>query len=56
MVEEKREMALAQIKKARKKLEAARVLLAQGFIDDAVSRAYYTIFHAATALLLTWIR
>ncbi len=52
MVNEKKEMAVAQIKKAREKLEAARVLFTQGFIDDAVSRAYYAIFHAASALLL----
>jgi hypothetical protein len=40
------------VAKAEEKLRAARSLLAQGFPDDAVSRAYYAIFHAASAALL----
>ena len=32
-------------------LEAARVLLENGFYRDAISRAYYAMFYAASALL-----
>ncbi len=38
--------------KAREKLEGARAARAGGFHADAVSRAYYAIFHAAKAVLL----
>lgn len=37
--------------KARTTLGAARALLRDGYPADAVSRAYYAIFHAASALL-----
>jgi uncharacterized protein (UPF0332 family) len=37
--------------KARRKLAASRALLAQGFAEDAVSRAYYTMFYLAEAFL-----
>jgi len=42
-----------QIEKSREKLDAARTLLREGFIDDAISRAYYSMFHAASAVLLS---
>ena len=38
--------------KARKKLEAARRILADGLYEDAVSRAYYAMFHASRAMLV----
>jgi uncharacterized protein (UPF0332 family) len=41
------------IQKAQKKLEVAERLLKSGDYDDAVSRAYYAVFHATQALLLT---
>ena len=41
-----------QIEKGKEKLDAAKVLLREGFIDDAISRAYYSVFHAASAVLL----
>ena len=41
-----------QIEKGKEKLDAAKVLLREGFIDDAISRAYYGVFHAASAVLL----
>ena len=41
-----------QIEKSKEKLDAAKVLLREGFIDDAISRAYYGVFHAASAVLL----
>ncbi len=37
--------------KAEVKLEAARQLLANGFLDDSASRAYYAMLHAARAAL-----
>lgn len=41
------------IQKAEKKLEVAEKLLKSDDYEDAVSRAYYAVFHAAQALLLT---
>src|SRR5437879_7959639 len=42
-----------QLAKARRALEAAQFLFKGGFFGDAVSRAYYSVFHAARAALLT---
>lgn len=39
--------------KAKKKLEVAKKLLREKEYEDAVSRAYYAVFHAAQAVLLT---
>ncbi len=39
------------LKDAHESLEAARVLLENGFYRDAISRAYYAMFYAASALL-----
>jgi len=39
------------LKKAQRKLGAAKKLLELGEYEDAVSRAYYCIFHAAKAAL-----
>lgn len=41
------------IQKAEKKLEVAGKLFQSGDYEDAVSRAYYAVYHAAQALLLT---
>lgn len=41
------------IEKAEKKLGVAEKLLKSDDYEDAVSRAYYAVFHAAQALLLT---
>lgn len=41
------------LEKADEKLAAAQVLFEAEKYDDAVSRAYYAAFHAATACLLT---
>ena len=46
-------MIVGQIEKAREKLDAARVLARDHFADDAISRAYYSMFHAASAVLLS---
>lgn len=40
------------IKKAKDNLDAAELLLDQGFVEIAASRAYYTMFYLAEALLL----
>ncbi len=41
------------IRKAEKKLEVAKKLLKSSDHEDAVSRAYYAVYHAAQALLLS---
>jgi len=46
------DLITTQIEKSREKLDAAKTLLREGFIDDAISRAYYSMFHAASAVLL----
>lgn len=40
------------IRKAKDNLEAAELLVSQGFVEIAASRAYYTMFYLAEALLL----
>ena len=40
-----------EMKKAEQALKAAQNLLADGLYDDAVSRAYYAVFHSARAAL-----
>lgn len=46
-------LIVGYIQKANKKLEVAEKLLKSGDYEDAVSRAYYAVFHATQALLLT---
>jgi uncharacterized protein (UPF0332 family) len=41
------------MEKAKEKLRSAETLLKNDEYDDAVSRAYYCVFHAAQAILLT---
>ncbi len=43
----------AEWKRALKAYGAAKTLLETGFYEDAVSRAYYAVLHAAKAALLT---
>lgn len=50
----KRAYIRIRLNKAREDLAAARSLLALGYLRVAVNRAYYTIFHTASAALL-WI-
>ena len=52
---DKRTSSLLQgsLDKSREKLRVAEHLLASSAYDDAVSRAYYSAFHAAQAVLLT---
>ncbi|MDN5942530.1 MAG: HEPN domain-containing protein [Nitrospira sp.] len=42
----------AELLRAEKSLDAARSLLENDFLEDALSRAYYSILHAARAVLL----
>lgn len=42
----------ANLERANQALEAAETLLVGGYCDFAASRAYYSVFYAATALLL----
>ncbi len=39
------------IEKAEHKLNSATILFERGIYDDAISRAYYSMFYAAKALL-----
>ncbi|NJN21738.1 MAG: HEPN domain-containing protein [Leptolyngbya sp. RL_3_1] len=43
----------ANLERAESSFQAAQLLLASGFADDAASRAYYAAFHAASALLVS---
>jgi uncharacterized protein (UPF0332 family) len=42
----------AELLRAEKSLDAVRSLLKENFLEDALSRAYYAILHAARAVLL----
>ncbi|ALA57013.1 HEPN domain-containing protein [Nitrospira moscoviensis] len=42
----------AEFLRAQRSLQAAESLLAKDFLEDALSRAYYAILHAARAALL----
>lgn len=42
----------ALVRKAKESLQAARILVEQGYGDFAVSRAYYSMFYVAQAFLL----
>jgi uncharacterized protein (UPF0332 family) len=44
---------LALMQKAERSLKVSRVLIESGNYDFAMSRAYYAMYYAATALLLT---
>ena len=51
MNEGMKEYIRQELKKAEQSLKAAQNLLADGLYDDAVSRAYYAVFHSARAAL-----
>lgn len=42
----------AEFVRAQKSLQAAKILQADGLFEDAISRAYYAVMHAAKAALL----
>lgn len=52
-VEAKR-LAEEELKNAEDRLEAAEILLKSNKIVDSISRAYYSMFHAARALLFLY--
>ncbi|MBI5428645.1 MAG: HEPN domain-containing protein [Nitrospinae bacterium] len=43
----------AELRRAEKSLRAARLLFQEGLLEDALSRTYYAVLHAARAALLT---
>jgi uncharacterized protein (UPF0332 family) len=43
----------ANLDRAYSSLQAAKLLKDAGLLDDSASRAYYSVFHAASALLLS---
>jgi uncharacterized protein (UPF0332 family) len=47
-----KEHVLAEWTRARKALRAASILLEDGLFEDAVSRSYYAVMHAAKSALL----
>ena len=48
-----KELIKGYLQKADTKLEVAKRLFKSGDYDDSISRAYYAVFHATQALLLT---
>jgi len=52
-IENRRKLVRVLLEKSRKSLEAAAALLADGFLESAVSRAYYATFYLAQAALAT---
>lgn len=53
MDEQTRSLIQGSLEKARGKLKVAAELFKARHYDDAISRAYYAVFHAAQAVLLT---
>lgn len=53
MEEKLKEKVLRQLEKARKKFHSAEKIFEDELYEDAISRAYYAMFHATKALLLT---
>lgn len=49
----KQALVQRRIETARRRLEAAQLLLGKGYTNDALSKAYYAIFAAAKAALAT---
>lgn len=47
-----RELLLAEWRRSVRALAAARLLAREGYAEDAVSRTYYAVLHAAKAVLL----
>lgn len=45
-------MTAAEVRKATSALRAARLLLQEGFTDEAVGSSYYAMFHIARAMLI----
>ncbi len=51
MKEEIKAYIESEMKKAEQSLKASQALLEQAYAEDAISRAYYAIFHSARAAL-----
>ncbi len=52
MVSSSRKLSELHLRKAKKKLKAAKDNLEMGYFEEAVSMVYYSAFHAMKALLL----
>lgn len=48
-----KELLIAYLEKSQVKFNAGKALLEGGFYEDAASRFYYAVYHAAQAILLT---
>lgn len=48
-----KERTKAEMERAEESLSAAKNLFEDGLFSDSISRAYYSIFHAARSVLLT---
>jgi len=48
-----REEIKKELSRARKSLKSARTLFGEGLFEDALSRSYYAVLHAAKAVLLS---
>ena len=53
MTEETLAYLCEEMKKAERSLKAAKKLIEEKLTDDAISRAYYAVFHSARAVLKT---
>jgi uncharacterized protein (UPF0332 family) len=51
MKESVKEIIKEELKLAEKRLKAAKILFQENMLEDAVNRAYYSIFYAAKAML-----
>lgn len=49
-----KKIAEEELKNAKERLEAAKILLKNNKIVDVINRAYYAMFHAARALLILY--
>ena len=47
------DLALEELRRADESLTAARICLGYGINPDSISRSYYAVFHAATAVLVS---
>jgi|GEM_PF-3294968 hypothetical protein len=52
MASSSRKLSELHLRKAKKKLKAAKDNLEMGYFEEAVSMVYYSVFHAMKALLL----
>jgi len=49
--DERKSVAMDHLERAKKSLRSAEILLEQELLEDTISRAYYSIYHAVYAML-----